>query len=112
ARKQLRPLVVVNIGGVANVTYVGADDHVIAFDTGPGNAALDDWAYAHTGENVDIDGKLARAGRVDEKRLAQMLDHPIFALPPPKSLDRFDFPVKTVRGVAGPARAGPPPHRT
>ena len=102
ARTRQRPLVVVNIGGVANVTYVGADDTVIAFDTGPGNAALDDWAYAHTGERYDLDGKLARAGQVDEERLAQLLNHPMFAIPPPKSLDRFDFPASAVDGLSGP----------
>jgi anhydro-N-acetylmuramic acid kinase len=92
----------VNIGGVANVTYVGADDSVIAFDTGPGNAALDDWAFAHTGLHIDLDGRLARAGRVDEKRLAQLLGHPMFAIPPPKSFDRFDFPASAVDGLSGP----------
>ena len=102
AQGRERPLVVVNIGGVANVTYVGADDAVIAFDTGPGNALLDDWAYANTGEHIDRDGRLARAGRVDEQRLAAMLSNPIFALPPPKSLDRFDFPMSAVNGLSGP----------
>jgi anhydro-N-acetylmuramic acid kinase len=102
ARTRERPLVVVNIGGVANVTYVGADDSVIAFDTGPGNAALDDWAFAHTGLHIDLDGRLARAGRVDEKRLAQLLGHPMFAIPPPKSFDRFDFPASAVDGLSGP----------
>jgi anhydro-N-acetylmuramic acid kinase len=102
ARRQTRPLVVVNIGGVANVTYVGADDHVIAFDTGPGNAALDDWVYAHTGERYDVDGKMARAGTVDEARLATLLSNPVFDLPPPKSLDRFDFPMSAVDGLSGP----------
>jgi anhydro-N-acetylmuramic acid kinase len=102
ARKQKRPLVVVNIGGVANVTYVGADDHVIAFDTGPGNAALDDWVYAQTGERYDADGRMARAGTIDTARLAAMLDNPIFKRPPPKSLDRFDFPMTAVEGLSGP----------
>jgi anhydro-N-acetylmuramic acid kinase len=102
AQSRERPLVVVNIGGVANVTYVGDDDTVIAFDTGPGNAALDDWAFAHTGERVDTDGRLARKGRVDETRLAQMLNHPMFAVPPPKSLDRFDFPMTAADGLSGP----------
>ena len=102
ARKQKRPLVVVNIGGVANVTYVGGDDHVIAFDTGPGNAALDDWVYAHTGERYDADGRMARAGTIDRARLAAMLDNPVFKLPPPKSLDRFDFPMSAVEGLSGP----------
>jgi anhydro-N-acetylmuramic acid kinase len=98
-RDMERPVVVVNIGGVANVTYVG-DKDLIAFDTGPGNAALDDWALAHTGEPVDRDGKLARAGRVDQTRLAGMLEHPAFALLPPKSLDRLDFPMSTVEGLS------------
>jgi anhydro-N-acetylmuramic acid kinase len=102
ARSQKRPLVVVNIGGVANVTYVGADDAVMAFDTGPGNAALDDWVQAHTGERYDVDGKLAGAGTVDETRLAALLDNPMFEIPPPKSLDRFDFPMTAVEGLSGP----------
>ena len=95
------PVVVVNIGGVANVTYVGADGELIAFDTGPGNAALDDWALKHTGEAVDRDGKLAAAGHVDQGVLEFMLDHPIFRQPPPKSLDRFDFPMAAVEGLSG-----------
>jgi anhydro-N-acetylmuramic acid kinase len=102
SRNQKRPIAVVNIGGVANVTYAGANDEVIAFDTGPGNAALDDWAFAHTGVRADIDGRLARAGRVDEARLADMLKHPMFSVPPPKSLDRFDFPMTAVNGLSGP----------
>jgi anhydro-N-acetylmuramic acid kinase len=101
AKDRERPVVVVNIGGVANVTYVGAKDEVIAFDTGPGNAAIDDWAHAHTGERMDTDGRLARVGYVDEKRLAAMLDHPMFNVPPPKSLDRFDFPMTAVEGLSG-----------
>jgi anhydro-N-acetylmuramic acid kinase len=100
SRNELRPLAVVNIGGVANVTYIGADDAIVAFDTGPGNAALDDWAFANTGVRVDIDGSLARSGRVDEARLAAMLAHPMFLVPPPKSLDRFDFPMAAVDGLA------------
>ena len=99
-RKMAKPVVVVNIGGVANVTYVGAGGQLIAFDTGPGNAAIDDWALKHMGEPVDRDGKLARAGRVDEGLLARMLGHPAFALPPPKSLDRLDFPMTAVNGLS------------
>ena len=95
-----RPLAVVNIGGVANITYVGDKDELIAFDTGPGNAALDDWALVHTGEAVDRDGRLARSGRVNETVLAAMLDNPVFLRPPPKSLDRFDFPIGPVEGLS------------
>ena len=78
------------------------EGELIAFDTGPGNAALDDWALAHTGEPVDRDGKLAAKGRVNETVLAFMLHHPMFLQPPPKSLDRFDFPMAAVEGLSGP----------
>ncbi|HYK80465.1 MAG TPA: anhydro-N-acetylmuramic acid kinase [Micropepsaceae bacterium] len=102
ARNLERPVAVVNIGGVANLTYVGAKGELMAFDTGPGNAALDDWALAHTGKPVDSDGKLAARGRVNETVLASMLRHPMFLQPPPKSLDRFDFPMAAVEGLSGP----------
>ena len=94
------PVAVVNIGGVANVTYVGTGGELIAFDTGPGNAALDDWALKHTGEAIDRDGSLAAAGHVDAGVLEFMLDHPMFRQPPPKSLDRFDFPMAAVAGLS------------
>jgi anhydro-N-acetylmuramic acid kinase len=64
---------------------------VLAFDTGPGNGPLDDWAERHTGQRFDRDGALARAGRVDTAVLNRLLGHPYFALTPPKSLDRLDF---------------------
>jgi anhydro-N-acetylmuramic acid kinase len=99
-RELLRPVAVVNIGGVANVTYVGDDGTLLAFDTGPGNAALDDWALAHTGEPVDRGGALARAGRIDAGRLAAMLAHPSFDKPPPRSLDRLDFTAASVEGLS------------
>jgi anhydro-N-acetylmuramic acid kinase len=100
ARDMELPVVVVNIGGVANVTYIGPGGELIAFDTGPGNAALDDWAFKHTGEAVDRDGKLAAKGQVNETMLAFMLHHPVFLQPPPKSLDRFDFPMAAVEGLS------------
>ncbi len=86
-----RPVAFVNIGGVANVTYVGADGDLLAFDCGPGNALMDDWALRHTGRPVDLDGALARKGKVDAGALARLLEVPYFALPAPKSLDRNDF---------------------
>ncbi|HTQ12808.1 MAG TPA: anhydro-N-acetylmuramic acid kinase [Rhizomicrobium sp.] len=94
-----KPVVLVNIGGVANVTYVGADD-ILAFDTGPGNAPIDDWAMAHTRKPVDEHGALARAGKVDHAILAAMLAHDFFAAVPPKSLDRLDFTAEAVRGLS------------
>jgi anhydro-N-acetylmuramic acid kinase len=87
-----RPLAIVNIGGVANVTWIGEGaDEILAFDTGPGNALLDDWALRYTGRPVDEDGALAAAGRADPRLVRRFLAHPYFELPPPKSLDRDDF---------------------
>jgi anhydro-N-acetylmuramic acid kinase len=86
-----RPLAVVNIGGVANVTWLPEAGGPIAFDTGPGNGLLDDWVARHTGEPCDRDGALAAAGTVDGERLDRWLDHPYFRRPAPKSLDRLDF---------------------
>ncbi|MBV8397604.1 MAG: anhydro-N-acetylmuramic acid kinase [Acetobacteraceae bacterium] len=90
ARELRRPLAVLNIGGVANVTWIGPD-RFVAFDTGPGNALLDDWAARHTGEPCDRNGALARVGRMNRAVLERLLAHPYFARPGPKSLDRLDF---------------------
>jgi anhydro-N-acetylmuramic acid kinase len=87
-----KPVAVLNVGGVANVTWIGpGDDEIVAFDTGPGNALIDDWARRHTGQAADFDGALARAGRASEAHVARVLAHPFFARRPPKSLDRDDF---------------------
>jgi len=93
------PLVFVNIGGVANVTYINGDE-VLAFDTGPGNAPIDDWAMNHTRKPVDEGGALARQGRVDDRSLAEMLDNEFFEKVPPKSLDRLDFGIDAVNGLS------------
>jgi anhydro-N-acetylmuramic acid kinase len=86
-----KPLAILNIGGVANVTWLGGGGEIVAFDTGPGNGPLDDWVFRHTGAAFDRDGVLAEAGRPDETVLAKLLAHPYFAMPGPKSLDRLDF---------------------
>lgn len=87
-----KPLAVLNLGGVGNITYIGdGEDEVIAFDTGPGNALLDDWVLEKTGETYDKDGRLAQAGTVDYDVLSRLLDKPYFDSPPPKSLDRNHF---------------------
>jgi len=93
------PLVLTNIGGVAQVTYMDGDT-VLAFDTGPGNAPIDDWMQRHTGKPVDLDGALARSGQVNEAALAKMLDNPFFARLPPKSLDRMDFGMAAVESLS------------
>jgi anhydro-N-acetylmuramic acid kinase len=89
------PVVLVNIGGVANVTYIGKDE-VLAFDTGPGNAPIDDWMQRHSGRPVDDNGDFARTGKVDDAALEQMLANEFFAVRPPKSLDRLDFGTSAV----------------
>jgi anhydro-N-acetylmuramic acid kinase len=86
-----RPLAVLNIGGVANVTWIGSDGALLACDTGPGNGPLDDWVARHTGARFDGDGALARSGTVDQAVLGRLLADPYFARAAPKSLDRLDF---------------------
>ena len=98
-----KPLAVLNLGGVGNLTWIGPDaDQGLAFDTGPGNALIDDWVARHAGRPVDVDGALARAGRVAEDALAELLDDPYFALPPPKSLDRGAFDPMPVADLSAP----------
>lgn len=86
-----RPIAVVNIGGVANLTWIDADAGLMAFDTGPGNALLDDFILARTGQPCDQDGAAAARGTIDEGLVAELCRHPYFARKPPKSLDRNAF---------------------
>ena len=95
-------IAIINIGGVSNVTYVGLDDTLVAFDTGPGNALIDDWALRHTGEPVDKDGALAEAGEVDTDALQALMKNEFFEIPPPKSLDRFSFSPAPVEHLDAP----------
>ena len=90
---------ILNLGGVANVTWWDGADQLIAFDTGPANAPLNDFVKAAGLGEMDRDGALARAGRVDEDRLAALLDHPYLSAPYPKSLDRFDFGAGMAAGM-------------
>jgi anhydro-N-acetylmuramic acid kinase len=93
------PLVLVNIGGVANVTYISGD-LVLAFDTGPGNAPIDDWMHTHSGKPVDEDGAFAATGKVNDAALDKMLTNPFFDRIPPKSLDRMDFGTDAVKDLS------------
>jgi anhydro-N-acetylmuramic acid kinase len=86
-----RPVAFLNIGGVANVTYVGAKGELHAFDCGPGNALIDDWMREKTGSIQDENGATAQRGTVDKAVLERLLEHPYFAKKPPKSLDRNAF---------------------
>ncbi len=82
-----KPLVVLNIGGVSNITWIG-EGAILAFDCGPGNALLDDFVLKRIGQSYDKDGALAVKGQGDATRVKDWLAHPYFFLKPPKSLDR------------------------
>jgi anhydro-N-acetylmuramic acid kinase len=84
------PIAVLNIGGVANVTYVDGGDP-LACDTGPGNALIDDFMRARTGMPYDNFGDVAATGRPSQEFIDRVLEHPFFDLKPPKSLDRNAF---------------------
>jgi anhydro-N-acetylmuramic acid kinase len=86
-----RTRVVLNLGGIANITVLSANGHVAGFDTGPANGLLDAWCLRHRGEAFDRDGAFARSGRIDAALLATLLDDPYFQLPPPKSTGREHF---------------------
>jgi anhydro-N-acetylmuramic acid kinase len=100
AKELSPPVAVLNLGGVGNVTWIGGDGALLAFDTGPGNALLDDWVRRHTGALYDTDGALARAGRVKRPVVDALLSHGYFARRPPKSLDRNDFAALALDGLS------------
>jgi anhydro-N-acetylmuramic acid kinase len=89
--KRAHPVGVLNLGGVANVTFINGSAELVACDTGPGNALIDDFVRLRTGQPQDDEGRAAAAGKVDEAAVARVLAHPFFAKPPPKSLDRNAF---------------------
>ena len=100
ARLPERPIAVLNIGGVANVTWIGRGGELLAFDTGPGNAMIDDWMQRHRGVARDDGGALAAQGRVHDDYITQYLHHSHFGAPPPKSLDRNAFLLELVDGLS------------
>lgn len=95
-----RPLAVLNLGGVGNVTFIGRDDTLLAFDTGPGNALIDDWVQARAGLPMDAEGRLAQKGTPDQGLTTVFGAHPYFGRRPPKSLDRDDFSTELVGNMA------------
>ena len=118
-----KPLMVVNIGGVANITWLGDDGHadagaesrggvgearssrplsenIFAFDCGPGNALMDDWFYDHTKQRYDEDGRVAARGKINEKAIQKFLRDPFFRQSAPKSLDRQHFSLDLVKDLS------------
>lgn len=84
-------LVVLNLGGIANITVLNGTDRVSGFDTGPGNCLMDAWAMRQLGTACDVDGKLAARGHVHAELLGRLLAESYFSLPPPKSTGRELF---------------------
>ena len=100
ARNLPKPVVLLNLGGVANVTWVGEGDRLVAFDTGPANALIDDWISERTDKTFDEDGAIAATGQVDEAGLERLLENEFFARPSPKSLDRNEFNIAALQGLS------------
>jgi len=93
--------VIVNIGGIANVTDLPPSATVTGFDCGPGNVLLDAWVMANTGRAYDKNGEWAALGAVDRALLARLLEHEFFTLPPPKSTGRDAFNLAWLRRMLG-----------
>jgi anhydro-N-acetylmuramic acid kinase len=95
-----KPLAVLNLGGVGNVTWLGkGPEDILAFDTGPANALLDDWVWRQGAGRFDEGGRLAASGRIAEHLVEQWLRAPYFDLQPPKSLDRDAFATPGLEGL-------------
>ena len=100
ARSIEKPVAVLNVGGIANVTWIDEGAAPIAFDTGPGNGLIDQWVERHTGKRYDKDGRLAASGTADEAVIARYLANPYYDRVPPKSLDRLDFDLAPLDGLS------------
>ncbi len=97
-----KPMVFVNIGGVANITWIGSHENdLIGFDTGPGNGLIDDWVRENTNLPWDEGGEIAAKGKIHKDILAHWLAHPYFLQKPAKSLDRktFDACIAGIRSL-------------
>lgn len=101
SRKLEKPLAVINIGGIANITWLSEDGRISAFDTGPGNVLLNDWVKQRcNGMDCDEGGQLAAAGTVNQEILNYYLEHPYFSQPYPKSLDRNAFSLSPLQNLS------------
>ena len=90
------PLVILNVGGVSNVTWIGPGEHdILAFDTGPGNALIDDMILSRTGEAYDRDGRMARQGTIEQLMVDLWMNNDFFTRQPPKSLDRNAWKIQS-----------------
>ena len=96
------PVALINIGGVANITWIGGPDAVdlVAFDTGPGNAMLDDFIRKFSDYTCDIDGTISTKGKINQNLVRGWMENKYFSEFPPKSLDRDDFNVDEVDNLS------------
>jgi anhydro-N-acetylmuramic acid kinase len=94
-----RPVAFVNIGGISNVTLIEPGRDPVAFDTGPGNALIDQWVQSHAGIDFDDGGAIASEGAVVQAVVGRYLSNPYFARQAPKSLDRNDFTLAEAEGL-------------
>ncbi len=92
------PLVIVNLGGVANITLI-TDDGLTALDTGPANGLMDQWMRQHGRGDFDHEGRIAASGQVQTDIVAHYMAHDYFKAPAPKSLDRYDFTLQAISGL-------------
>lgn len=92
-------LVVLNIGGIANITMLPINGNIVSFDTGPGNILLDDWAKIHIKKRYDENGQWATTGQVNEKLLNILLQDPYFTKTPPKSTGREYFNLNWLNSI-------------
>ena len=95
-----RPTLILNLGGVANITWLGQNDEIIAGDTGPGCGLIDEWIQEMAGMPHDKDGEIAARGKVDQGIVDAALATPFFSKKLPRSADRFDFDHVDVSGLA------------
>lgn len=95
-----KPVAILNLGGVANITAIASGGEITAFDTGMASGLIDNWMQTHSDLSFDENGATAASGRIDEGCLAAMLADPWFDALPPKSIDREAFTIEAVRGLA------------
>ncbi len=95
-----QPLAIINIGGVANITWIGKDGALTAFDSGPGNALINDWVFGKKGLSMDENGAIAAEGSVDFLALIGLMGNPYFRKAAPKSLDRNAFGLAPIEALS------------
>ncbi len=101
-QKMDKPIVVIDVGGVTSLTFIGQNGELIAFDTGPGNAALNDWVNRHGQMYMDYNGRLGIMGHINDNVLSSLMKHKFLALPPPKATDKntFDDKLEHLEGLS------------